>query len=296
MMADGTRTEIWRRLTSGLPMDGLGLPTVNGKIDVRGFVPPVDTFNVAISGHWTGLDLSGVKWPSLRFRNATITNCTIGHGLCRDWRIWGTRVEGCSFAHSDLQGAALGGIDEGRRNSYCDVDFTGADLRGTAHASADFVRCRFVGSRLRGVDFQGSVFVDTLFEGSLREVLFYRHAFKGEGFPANEMRGVDLRRAVLEFAEFRGIDLVDALLPNNKAHVVLSGLRDAVVRAIEVLSSRSDEGARRLSSYLNEKLKWIPHGKPLGVMHLGELRKVGDAAAVAAMLDAMKGWIVSPSE
>ena len=101
-----------------------------------------------------------------------------------------------------------------------------------------------------------------------------------------------MRQAVLEFAEFRNIDLVHSRLPNDQAHVVFTNCGAALRHVIELLVSRSDDGSRRLSEYLKAKLKWIPSGASLGVLHLGELGKVGDAAAVAAMLRSMEAWIV----
>ncbi len=171
MTDDAKRNEIWRRLTTGASMDSLGLPAVNGRSDLRDFVPPVDTFNTTITGRWTGLDLSGVKLPSLRFRSATIQDCVISGSSCRDWRLWDTTMVSCSLARSDLRDSALGAVADGRRNSYTDIDFSRADLTNTVHVSADYTRCRFVDTRLKGVDFAGSVFCDCVFEGNLREVL-----------------------------------------------------------------------------------------------------------------------------
>lgn len=292
MISRQRQHDIWSQLVGGASFDDLALPTVGGRVDLRNYVPPVDTFNVSITGHWKRLDLSGARMPGLRFLGATIEDCRIERGGCRDWRMWRTTVVDSSFANSDLRGSALGGIQNGGRNVFRRVDFTRADLRSTAHISADYDQCRFVNAKLRKVDFQGSIFTDSTFEGSLREVMFYRHAFRGEAYPPNEMRGVDLRKASLEYTDFRGIDLRHASLPNDEHHVVFVDCRTALSHAIASLSSEPDEGCRRLGAYLASRLEWIPEAAARGVLHLGELCEVGEEPAVAVFLRTIERWRV----
>ena len=63
--------------------------------------------------------------------------------------------------------------------------------------SAEFHECTFSETRLSKVDFQGGTFADCSFDGELDEVLFHRHAFRGEAPPPNEMRNVDFSHAQL---------------------------------------------------------------------------------------------------
>jgi uncharacterized protein YjbI with pentapeptide repeats len=149
---------------------------------------------------WADIDFSGADLQSLRLFDTTLDNCSFDEANCRGWRQWGMSIKNCTFRGTNLRDAALGGIDQGKRNSYRRVDFTKADLRGTAHESADVVDCIFVETNLRKVDFQGTVFVNCTFAGELDEVAFARFAFRGESFPPNEMKGVDFRRAKLRWA------------------------------------------------------------------------------------------------
>ena len=101
-----------------------------------------------------------------------------------------------------LGAATIEGPFAGRRNTYVGVDFTEADLRGTAYVAAAFERCLFRKTKLLKVNFGTSTFADCRFEGQLREVIFWRsnlfaRGFPEDAFPPNEMVNVDFSRAQL---------------------------------------------------------------------------------------------------
>ena len=112
--------------------------------------------------------------------------------------MWGMAFTDCRFRGANLRDVAMGGISqEGRRNRYLRVDFTKADMRGTAHFSSDMIGCDFSHANLGKVEFQGTVFVDCAFAGVVYDAQFHRYAFEGEAHPPNEMKGVDFRGAKL---------------------------------------------------------------------------------------------------
>jgi uncharacterized protein YjbI with pentapeptide repeats len=224
--------EVWSRLMSGRAVDDLGLPVVNGRTDLSGIAAPEPSVvreyvtlgaNVKELGdlvvfrgrRWKKLDFSRGQLKSLRFFDCEIEDCCFDGADCSSWRMWGTSISNTSFKAADLRQAALGGVDNGKRNSFRRVDFTKADLRRTVYVSAEMLGCAFAQTKLAKVDFQGTVFVDCVFEGKLEEVQFHRHAFRGEAFPPNEMKGVDLRKAKLKYVEFQGLDMRFVKLPEG---------------------------------------------------------------------------------
>jgi uncharacterized protein YjbI with pentapeptide repeats len=290
---------IWKRLTAGKSLDDLGVARVGGRLDLRGIVAPAPSFGRKVAsprGHvaeltnlvvlrgvsWNGLDFSGAKLGSLRFFDSVIDDCRFESANCRDWRMWGTRVRDTSFRGADLREAALGGVDEGRRNSFQRVDFSKANLRDSAHKSSDMEQCQFDG--VSGVDFQGTVFKNCTFIGELNDVLFYRHAFRGEAYPANEMKGVDFRGATLRHVGFRRLDMDDVKWPTGGDHVVLSDYVATLERVQRVLSARTDEGTRRIGVLIAHSLRWAGPNQKEGVINIRDWSEVCGEEVVAEFL------------
>lgn len=276
--------EVWTRLSSGRSLEGLDLGRVDRRIDLRELVVPRRDPDeiVEIRGvHWKGLDLAKSQLESLRFHDCVIENCSFDNARCRDWRLWGSSVVETSFRGSDLREAALGGVAGERRNAFRRVDFSRADLRRTAYVSADFTDCLFAAAKLVKVDFGGSVFVDCTFVGKLEEVEFYRHAFRGEHFPPNEMRGVDFRHATLRFVEFRGLDMASVKWPEGDDHVVIENYVVTLDRAIAKLQGRDDLPSRRLSALLAVMRKWAGPNQRVGVVSKLDLIEAAGETAVA---------------
>jgi uncharacterized protein YjbI with pentapeptide repeats len=292
---------VWRALLGGERLDRLNLPTKDGRIDLSGLAAPkpsaaheykvpnahvkqMANLVVVRGATWQGIDFSKCRLESLRFFDSVIENCSFDGAQCRDWRIWGTTIRNCSFRGADLRGSALGGIDNGKRNSFQKVDFTKADLRRTAHGSADMTACVFINANLSKVDFQGTIFVDCTFAGELREVLFYRHAFRGEAFPPNEMKGVDFRRARFRYVEFRGLDMDDVQWPEDSDHVVVENYKVALDRMLEFVRHRSDTPAQVIASTLELDRKWAGPNQRRGVINKADLLEAGDPALVTDLL------------
>jgi uncharacterized protein YjbI with pentapeptide repeats len=296
--------EVWARLIGGGSLAGLDLPVNGGRVDLRGLVAPdpavlrqsvtastelteLDELIVIRATHWRGIDFSGAQLRSLRFFDSAIEDCCFEGTLCRDWRMWGTTIVNTSFRAADLRKAALGGVEDGKRNTFRQVDFTQADLRQTVYVSCDMIGCSFVETKLSKVDFQGTVFVNCTFEGELDEVLFYRHGFRGEAFPANEMGGVDLRRSKLRHVEFRGLDMSEVQWPEGDDHLVVDDYTATLDRALVVLKGRTDVASKKLSAVLGMKRKWAGHDQKRGVLSIPDLIEAGGREAVTDLLRAI---------
>src|SRR5262249_25160709 len=139
------------------------------------------------SAKWRNLDFTGSKLNGLRLFGCELVNCRFDRCQLRDLRVWATNFKTCGFVDANLRKSVLGGVQNNERNNYTEVDFSGADLRETVYKAAGFDRCTFRNTKLEKLDFQTSVFTSCVFEGELRDVLFYRQGFEGEAFPANEM-------------------------------------------------------------------------------------------------------------
>lgn len=293
--------QVWNALLQGTSLASLGLPLVGGRVDLRGITAPepsvVGEFSTPnahvrrlanvteVRGvRWSDIDFSGANLRSLRLFDSTVKSCSFDGAECRDWRLWGTSVDDCTFRGANLRDAALGGINEGKRNSYRRVDFTKADLRGTAHRSADVVGCTFADTKLENVDFQGTVFVDCTFAGELDDVAFARFAFDGESFPPNQMRGVDFRHAQLRYVWFRNLDLDDVRWPDDADHVVVSNYKLVLDRMLDLLRNRTDSAAKGLTGLLEHARKWAGSKQHRGVFNKLDLIESGDEALAQELL------------
>jgi uncharacterized protein YjbI with pentapeptide repeats len=283
-------TEVWQQLVHGKPLSEAGVPTIDGRFDLRHLHVPepysVTTERMPLAdatvlggltsikgASWQSIDFSSSQMPGLRLSDCRIRNCVFDRCRMGDLRVWRTDFADVSFRSADLRGAVLGGTSEndGRRNTFHDVDFTAADMRGTIYGAAEFVRCKFNHAKLNKVDFQSSTFTDCSFEGELRGVLFYRRGFKGELFPPNEMKRVDFRRAKLRWSEFRGLDLDDVLFPADEDHLIVENYPETLDRFLTFFRGRSDLGSRSLVRIFDNRRKWLGAQQKVGVLNKHDL-------------------------
>jgi uncharacterized protein YjbI with pentapeptide repeats len=311
MVSDPLKIEAWQRLLRGESLDESSLPRVDGRIDLSGLtlpeptvvkqwqtplanitqIEPAGTFRRVV---WRDLDFSGSKLPSLRFYESEIVNCCFDRCQLKDLRLWATTIRGCSFRRADLRDSALGvatlepGPLTGKRNSFVEVDFTEAELRGTVYIAAAFERCLFRDAKLVDIGFGTSTFVDCQFEGELREVIFWRsnlltRGYPEDAFPPNEMLNIDFSCARLINVEFRGLSLDRVRLPKDSEHIVIENFAEALDKLIVALTRQGDETARILVAYLGGYRKWSsPKGR--GVLNKQALADAVDADAVERVL------------
>jgi uncharacterized protein YjbI with pentapeptide repeats len=213
-----------------------------------------------------GVDFSSQTTANLRLFDCDFIGCCFDHSRFVDLRIWGTSFRRCSFRKAMLREAALGGLIEGRYNVFEDTEFGDADLRGSSYVSAIFDRCDFEDANLAKVDFNGSRFASCRFAGELRETKFAAVAFGHEDLEPNCMLDVDFRRAELHWVQFRKLDLSNALLPEDEAHVALPEYRLFLERAVAWLKPRRELEARKVRAVLEACLRHAAN-KGLGVLN-----------------------------
>src|SRR5262249_10191549 len=145
------------------------------------------TMSQLVSARVEGLDLRGASIQSLRLIGCRFDRCVLDGGTFEDLRVWNTTFSECSFKKAKLRQFSFGGELSGKFNLFSDCDFSGVDLRGAATGPASMVRCRFIDSNLKKVEFNGTRLVDAVFTGVLSEVGFYAHAVAFPNEPPNAM-------------------------------------------------------------------------------------------------------------
>jgi uncharacterized protein YjbI with pentapeptide repeats len=295
---------IWVRLVTAGSLDDLALPrTEEGRIDLRGLAAPQPTVvrEIAMFGgvsvsqmsgqtilkdvKWHALDFSRSVLDSLVFVDGDIQGCSFEGARCRRWSVSGTTIIETSFRGADLRQTALSGLGvAGERNSFHRVDFTEADLRDTTHVSGDFVDCDFSRADLSNVDFKGDVFVNCLFEGTLNEVMFYKHHVLHKTLPPNEMKNVDFRRAKFHDVAFRGLDLETVKWPENDEHIVVDDYPAVLDRFLSAVSARSDDRAKALRGFFRNHRRWVGANQKRGVISKHDLVNFGGPGAVEEFL------------
>jgi hypothetical protein len=280
--------EIWHQLVQGKPLQSLNALQLNGRIDLRGLhiadphvtkkiktkiadVEILGGLTTIRKSNWRAIDFSSSQLSGLRLFGCNIDDCVFDECRFGDLRVWGSDFKDVSFRHANLRGAVLGGVVEGRWNKFHNVDFSFADLRGTNYEAAEFVGCTFKSTKLDNVDFESTTFTDCCFEGELREVLFYRHGFRGESYPPNEMKRVDLSRAKLRWSEFRGLDLDEVRFPEGEDHLVVRNFPQLLETLISILKEKSDLGSKALAAVLAHKRKWLGSKQNMGVFNKDDL-------------------------
>jgi uncharacterized protein YjbI with pentapeptide repeats len=306
-------TEIWNQLVHGKPLGDAGVPRVDGRFDLRNLRVPdphaVETVRTALAdvtvlggitsiegAAWHSIDFSSSQLPGLRFLDCQIRNCVFDRCRMEDLRVWRTEFAEVSFRSADLRGTVLGGTsdNDSRRNSFHDVDFTAADMRGTIYGAAEFVRCKFNHARLNKVDFQSSTFTDCSFEGELREVMFYQRGYKGELFPPNEMKRVDLRRAKLRWSEFRGLDLDEVFLPTDQDHIVVENYPEVLDRLLAFFCARPDVGSSALAAIFENHKMWLGAKQRVGVLNKRDLVETAGEEGLQAVMKVIGSARLTP--
>jgi fluoroquinolone resistance protein len=287
MLSESLNLEIWDRLLAGKPLDGLGLETRDGLIDARGLELPEPTvlrrfqfrgMSVAATDSgivqgvkWRNLDFSDSKLAGLRLMRGLVENCRFDDCNLQGVRIWATSFRDVSFKGVNLRGSVLGGAHEGVRNSFIGVDFSEANLSGTIYQAAAFERCTFSNAKLTKIDFQSSTFKDCRFEGELNDVLFYRHGFKGEQYPPNEMVNVDFTRAKLRSVGFRKLLLDRVRFPQDDEHVVIKNFARSIDLMIKLLSQQNDAVGKKLVAFLRIDREWVLPNQAQGVINIKQM-------------------------
>ena len=286
-MNQDTHDEIWRRLCRGETLQGLELPSREGRVDLTGLNAPAppngEMFAMSpaqaalLQGllqikavQWKSLDFSACRLHNLRFSDCMIIDCVFDKASCQDWRIRGTTFGDTSFRAADLRYSLLGG-DSHTTSKFQNIDFSRADLRGTNYSMTEFVGCAFKNTKLKSVEFDGTCFADCRFEGELREVRFTNCPDLVKGIPPNEMLRVDFSRAQLRFVEFRNLNLEHVTYPQDSDHIVLDPYLTILDRVVASFEHQSDTKTKVLHEFFRIAREYAGTGQMRGVVNTRDI-------------------------
>lgn len=260
-------------LVAGRPLKGVGLDTVDGRVDLRGLPTPIPRrlrrFETAgwfaenlgellefRGAQLEGFDFNGAQLQSLRFHDSQLVDCRFDGANCRDWRLWGTEVINCGFAKADLREAAVGTWFENHRNLWRGVDFSGADLRVGVSWAAIYEDCDFSSAKLEKMKFEQCTLIRCRFAGLLREVIFDGRGVAGR--PASPpMESVDFAAVVFDQVDFMGFDLSRVILPQDPDIRLIRRYRCVLQRALDNLEVEGSLSARMLRGEFINRLKMM---------------------------------------
>jgi len=287
-----TKDVLTRLATSG-DLEGLGIPKLDGRWDLRGLQVPERT-SVELKGLppgivmqqgflrlknavWKDIHFTDCQLEEIRFFDLTVENCVFSKCKCKGWRFWGSSFTDTRFQDVDFRHAALGGLaQDGRRNSFRNVELVRTDLRGAAFISADIIGCQFLEANLRQVDFGGTRFEDCTFSGLLDETIFTQHGWGREDLPANEMKNVSFADARFRFVEFRKLDMDRVEWPRAADHVLVRNYRATLDCMIERLEARGTKAAAGVASHMAHARKWAGDNQMTGVICPSDFLQLGE--------------------
>lgn len=305
MSRNSLADRVLERLIQGDSLDGLGVQKVDGRWDLRGlhFPAPRTLPGPRVAGYETvkvsevvelknivvsSLDLREAHWKGLRLVGVTVRDCLFEGARMPALSVWETTFESCSFRSANLQGASMCGSPlrpwrHSRLTSWSNVDFAGADLRGTSHLAESFRACNFAYSRLDGVNFDGARHFGSQFAGQLSDVEFYRRPqVRMVRGAENLMSAVNFSDAELRYCAFWDIDLADALLPDFHPHVVF---KPKVSTARQVLALLEPYGHDDLRAMMQQVIKeGPPTPEARAILHIETLGSTSDERHWASAL------------
>lgn len=245
--------EIYRFLEGDRPDMPDGVGRIDGRWDLRGMsVAQIeDRVSHALNRrirdmkevNWVSLDLRWSDLADLRFFDAFLSNCLFDGAICRNWRLWSSEVEECSFEHAVLRESVLGSWHNGRGNSWRKVNFDNSDMRSSLLRGCLIDDCSFRMARLDGSDFEQVALRNSQFSGVLRNVTFDGRALDGRPGPT-VIRRVDFSEADFVDVEFRGCEASEVLFP-EAVHVIVDFPRKAR-RMLELMDGDTSLPARML--------------------------------------------------
>jgi uncharacterized protein YjbI with pentapeptide repeats len=291
--------EVLGRLVTGRSLSDLVSEERDGRVDLRGLpLPsPARKAQIAVGGagyqvidgmiemrgvRWEGLDLSHARLSNLRLSSCVIVDCVLDSASCRDWRLWASEVTSSSFDGCDLRDSAIGTWHDGQRNTWRQVRFRGANLRGALALGAHFEACDFSDAVLEGVEFQQSTLRGCQFSGVVKDVVFDCRDLPGKPL-CDELRDVDFSRASFEDVEFRGCRFQGVRLPQDPGLLVVPQYPRVAQRALELLAGDTSVEARMLIGEWQNELRLPGRPDSVGVFNRRDyLAAGGDTLAELA--------------
>lgn len=168
--------------------------------------------------HFIGCDLSDLSWDSSYINNCVFERCDMTDG-----GLWNSSVSDTQFKRCNMERFRFGGIDYRSPcpNEFYRITIEGGSIAGSFYSCELFDTCLFRRCGVRSVHFNGSIFRNCIFEGTLKDVIFRRYSKSVRNRPPNLLEGCDFRRARLVHVEFMNIDIDPTMLPDDDDLLIL---------------------------------------------------------------------------
>jgi uncharacterized protein YjbI with pentapeptide repeats len=226
------------RLAAGADLADLRLPTVDGRLDLRG-LPAGGLFTEG--GTLSDADLSHCSLSSAHLDGVRWTRCRLDGADLSAAVLTDVAIGDSTLRRADLREALV------VRSSWESVDVTGAKSRHLAVERTTFTRQTF--PALAKVEFVACSFVDCRFAGPLSDVRFL-----GRGAEPAVLRRTTFESSDFRYAEFDGMEFDDVTFPDDGALVVVPHRFPAVADRASTLSlSRRDEVGKELRRFLSSQ-------------------------------------------
>jgi uncharacterized protein YjbI with pentapeptide repeats len=238
-----------------------------GRLDLRGLrmPPPVRIVAVPLKG----VDLGSAELTPPWMEHCLLEDVRFNAASLDGLSDQGNRFERCRFVGTSLVGAHLGY----QGSQYYGCTFERCNFHKGGGIRAEFYGCRFADCRLKGMDFQASVFEDCVFEGLLEDVWFrgayeYPEDERKYGTPKkNRMTNVSFAKARLDLCDFTNdCDHSTVTMPESGEYRRYDRWSKRLVR-LQVQAERWDEPARS-EGQLFVKVQ-MPHARTQEWMILG---------------------------
>ena len=222
---DGRRTaaKVLRRLSGRRSLDGLGLPTVDGRLDLRGFTLAEPGFTPVQAAGLTagvpdsplpelrrsrlrGVDLSEARLRHLKLVDAHFEDCLLRGADLTNLGTWRGEFDRCDLSGADLTDAVLSARHRGTGTTWRDCTFDDLTMNGVVVDGATFERCTFDRVRIAGMVFERCAFTACRISGEIENVTF-------TGAGPSAMIDLDLRGCRLTDVSFTGLRLSGVRLP-----------------------------------------------------------------------------------
>lgn len=184
-------------------------------LDFRG----IELNNLAIKNcRFENIDFSFSSFKSSWIENSSFKNCYFKDADFTKISDQGNKFEECIFFNCKFNNSGLGY----KGSAFVECIFENTNFQKAVFIRAEFERCSFINSKIKGIDFNASSFEECIFEGILDDVWF-RGGFPLQsdnqyfGFPKkNIMKKVSFEKAELKNLTFSDdCDLSSVCLGDN---------------------------------------------------------------------------------
>ncbi|GAA2706153.1 pentapeptide repeat-containing protein [Actinoplanes palleronii] len=286
---DGRRTaaKVLRRLSWRRSLDGLGLPTVDGRIDLRGFTlaepgfTPVQAAGLTVGvadrplpelrkARLRGVDLSGARLRHFTLIDPQFEDCLLRGADLTNFGAWRGSFERCDLSGATITGTVLSARHRGTGTTWRDCTFDDLTMTGALVDGATFERCTFDRTRIAEMFFKRCAFTACRMSGELEDVTFVGPA---------ALTDLDLRGCRLVDVSFTGMRLSGVRLPIRDSLTV-------VPDATGILSRLQAAGHPELEFWVGYQLQHHTPGDDLYLDYDSLQAIVGDTG-IALIRDAV---------